>query len=60
MSGNIETITIAAEKLYKLSAGLNRESARSVGYYDGRFAPRTQPTKKQQLHLKLRRSKIKL
>jgi len=57
MAGNTEQLSISAEKLYKLVCGSNRESAKNAGFYDGRFASRTQPTKKQQLHLNLRRSK---
>jgi hypothetical protein len=57
---NIETITIAAEKLLKLSQTVNRESAKSQGFYDGRFLPRTEDNAKQVQYLRLRRDKHSL
>lgn len=60
MAGNNEILSLSAEKLYKLACGSNRESAKEAGFYDGRFASRTQPSKKQALHLNLRRSKHNL
>lgn len=57
MSRNNATLSISSQQLYKLAAGTNRTSAVKAGFYDGRFASRTEPTKKHKLHLKLRRSK---
>lgn len=57
---NIEQILLPAVKLYKLTCGVNRNSAKSAGFYDGRFASKVQPTKKQGLHLKLRKEKHSL
>lgn len=57
MVRNIKTLSVSAQQLYKLSCGTNRDSARAAGFYDGRFAPRTEPTKKQLLHRKLRKEK---
>ena len=54
---NNEKLVISSEQLYKLAVGTNRDSAKAQGFYDGRFASKTEPTKKQMLHLKLRRSK---
>lgn len=57
---NIDTITIAAEKLYKLAQSSNRESAKAQGFYDGRFMPRTEDSKKKAQYLELRRNKHSL
>lgn len=49
--------SISAEQLHKLSQGVNRENAKSQGFYDGRFAPKTEPSKKRTGYLRLRRQK---
>jgi hypothetical protein len=56
-NGNSHKIEIAAEKLYKLTQAVNRDSAKSQGFYDGRFSPRTEPDKKRTQYLRLRREK---
>jgi len=58
-NGNTDKLIIAAEKLYKLSQTVNRDSAKSQGYYDGRFSPRTEPDKKKDQYLKLRKDNPK-
>lgn len=37
---------ITDEQLRKLDAGRMREERKAAGYFDGRFAPRTQPSDK--------------
>jgi hypothetical protein len=59
-NSNLDRITIAAEKLYKLSLAANRESAKEQGFYDGRFLPRTEDNEKQVQYLRLRRDKHSL
>ena len=44
-------------KVYKIIQAVNRESAVSQGYYDGRFRPRIVPDKKKCVHIKLRKNK---
>lgn len=60
MARNIQTLSVSPQKLYRLSCGINRDTAKAAGFYDGRFASRTEPTKKQLLHLKLRKEKHSL
>lgn len=60
MSKNIKTLSVSPQDLYKLSCGINRDSAKAAGFYDGRFASKTEPTKRQLLHLKLRKEKHSL
>lgn len=60
VNNNTDRITIAAEKLYKLSQAANRESAKEQGFYDGRFLPRTVESKKRIEYLRLRRDKNSL
>ena len=57
---NSDMIEVSAEKLYKLAQGSNRESAKGQGFYDGRFAPRTEENKKRTEYLRLRRDKHSL
>jgi len=57
MNRNTENITLAAEKLYKLTLSTNRGSAKEQGFYDGRFSTKVEPNKKRTEHLKLRRNK---
>jgi hypothetical protein len=57
---NSDMIQVSAEKLYKLAQGSNRESAKSQGFYDGRFTPRTEENKKRTEYLRLRRDKHSL
>lgn len=45
MSKNKKYI-ITNEQLRKLEAGRLREERKDAGYFDGRFAPRTQPSDK--------------
>ena len=59
-TNNTHKITIAAEKLMKLSQSVNRESAKSQGFYDGRFGSRIEPGMKRTEHLRLRRDKHSL
>lgn len=54
---NTHNIEISAEKLYKLAQGSNRESAKTQGFYDGRFTPKVEPAKKRTEYLRLRRDK---
>ena len=44
-------------KLFKIILGVNRESAKSQGFFDGRFSTRSVPNKKKLLHKKLRKDK---
>jgi hypothetical protein len=60
MAKNIKTLSVSPQTLYRLSCGINRDTAKAAGFYDGRFASRTEPTKKQILHLKLRKEKYTL
>jgi len=57
MARNIKTLSVSAQDLYRISCGINRDTTKNAGF---RFALRTEPTKKQQLHLKLRRQKYSL
>ena len=57
MAQNIKTLSVSPQDLYRLSCGINRDSAKAAGFYDGRFASKTEPTKRQVLHLKLRKEK---
>ncbi len=57
MDRNIKTLSVSAQDLY--SCGINRNTAKAAGFYDG-FASKTEPTKKQLLHLKLRKEKHSL
>jgi len=57
MARNIKTLSVSPQDLYRISCGINRDSAKAAGFYDGRFASKTEPTKKQVLHLKLRKQK---
>lgn len=58
MSGNKNITKISAEKLFNLSQGVNRDSAKEQGFYDGRFAPKTEPSKKRTEYLRLRRNPV--
>jgi hypothetical protein len=57
MSKNIKTLIVSPQTSYRISCSINRDTAKSAGFYDGRFASRIEPTKKQVLHLKLRKEK---
>jgi hypothetical protein len=57
MAQKIKIGLVSTQDLYRMSCRINRSSAKAQGFYDGRFASKTEPTKKQMLHLKLRRSK---
>jgi hypothetical protein len=60
MARNIKTLSVSAQDLYRISCGINRDTAKAAGFYDGRFASKTEPTKRQILHLKLRKEKHSL
>lgn len=57
MAQNIKIGLVSTQDLYRISCGINRDSAKAAGFYDGRFASKTEPTKRQLLHLKLRKEK---
>jgi len=57
MARNIKSLSVSRQDLYRISCGINRNTAKTAGFYDRRFASRTEPTKKQLLHLKLRKEK---
>ena len=45
-------------KFFKMMQEINRKSALSQGFYDGRFKSRTIPDKKKSAYLKLRKNKV--
>lgn len=45
-------------KFFKIVQEVNRKSALSQGFYDGRFRSRTIPDKKKCVHIKLRKNKV--
>jgi len=56
-NGNTHNLEISAEKLYKLAVESNRDSAKSQGFYDGRFGTKVEPNKKRTEYLGMRRDK---
>jgi hypothetical protein len=47
-------------KLYNISQTINRKSAVSQGFYDGRFRTKVVSDKKKTEYIKLRKQKIKV
>jgi len=59
-NNNTHIIEIAVEKLHKLAQTVNRESAKTQGFFDGRFGSRVEDCKKKSEYLKIRRDKHSL